>query len=152
MSLLSTWGDGNKIITQGRNVYYTEALIKGSWDYNYSHVQTIHYDYAHEYRRVCNMQYTYTGMDYDTAKACCSAQISAYTRQSKISEWNDNTGEFSELTSINIPMIQAVVQKHGNGKMYDVVCNVTEDDSRLRISAISPETLFTAENSRTYND
>ena len=152
MGLLSSYNNDNKIVTQGKTISYSQSYVRGDWSYYLTPSQMQHYDYAWCYTRNCQMSLKYVGMDYATAKQCAADMISTYTRQFKISDWDDATGTFSEVVGGNIPMAQcAVIQRAGD--MYDVVVNVSEQDSRLRISAVNdPASLFTDENNRTYND
>ena len=77
--------------------------------------------------------------------------ISKYTRSYKVSDWN-GSGEFQDIDGGSICMADVVIQKRA-GHMYDVVVSVREDDSRNRVASYSsPETLFTMENRRDYDE
>lgn len=156
--LLTSYSNDNKIITMGKTVWYSQAYVKGDWTYEYGVSQFNHYDYAWEYHRYCQLQFEYVGMTYSAAKSCATDMVTRYTREFKISEWNPPVGltpgteEFTDIVGGNLPMAQVAIIYEG-GSSYKVVVSVQEDDSRLRIHAANdPASLFTAENSRTYDD
>ena len=77
--------------------------------------------------------------------------IAKYTRSYEVSDWY-GASDFRDISGGSICMADIVIQKRA-GHMYDVVISVREDDSRNRVASYSsPETLFTMENRRDYDE
>lgn len=155
MALLNTWTDANKVIDQGLMITYSRTIVFGNWKQvaafdasEYTYVQ------AYELRRFAKGSFRYVGMDYTTATSCANAMIAQYTRTTKVSTWNPDgqalgQAEFVDVGGGTVPMAEVSIQ-HTDGHMYEVVVNVNEMDSRLRIAPLSPQTVFYVEDARTY--
>lgn len=154
MGLLTTYNKDNRVVTGGKTVSYSRAMIPGQWTYNTSISTQTTYWQAWEYHRYCYKTYMYVGMDQTTAEACAAAAITYYTRTTKTSFWNYNgptDGTFTQVTSGSIPMADVQVQQV-EGHMYNVVINVREEDCLLSISPDVPySTLFAYTDSRGYD-
>lgn len=150
MGLLNSYGTGNKVIINDKTVTYSMKRVTGNWEWLKSAFVTVTYDWMWEYHRYCQKTYMYVGMDLATANDCAAAMIQKYTRAFNVSAWNSNTGQFEVVPGGSMPMAEITVQQRA-GCMYDVMINVREDDVRLKKTAETPSTLFTAENQRDYD-
>lgn len=154
MGLLSTYTSANRVVTDDKIVTYSQNLIYGDWTYQSTVAELITLHSVYEYHRYCSKSYSYVGMDLSTARDCANAMITKYTRSYKISDWQSSgasAGEFVDVNGGSVVMADIAIQKR-EGQMYDVVINVREDDTRLRSYSTSPASLFTAENTRDYDE
>lgn len=157
MAILGHWGANNLVIDQGKTVNCTMTLQKGDIDGDG------HQDYYLEFHRYCQMSFRYVGMDYATALQCAGAVVERYTRKYMISEPSSSpqaTAGFEDIYAGSKLMAQVSVQ-HKDGCMYDVVVNVNEDDSKMRMAwtgTYDPAMMFIeidtygSEYYRTYDD
>lgn len=150
MGLLNIYGEDNKVVLNGKVVTYSRSRIYGQWNYTGMPGQITTYDWVWEYHRYCEKSYMYVGMDKATAEACARAMVTKFTRTFKVSDWDAATGSFQDNDGGQVCMAEVAVQQR-EGHMYDVLVYVREDDGRLRLNSVTPETLFTAENNRDYD-
>lgn len=153
MGLLSTYGANNRVITEGKTVSYNQEMIFQNFSYQATPTQVITYNQEYQIRRFCTKSYKYVGMDYNTALSCASDMITKYTRQVKSSLFNYNsTGDFVDVVTGNILMADIAVRQTV-ACMYEVDVYVREEDTRMRLNPVQdPSALFTAENSRDYDE
>ena len=68
-----------------------------------------------------------------------------------MSEWDEVLGDFYDVNGGTYLMCDIVATKRA-GDMYDVHVNFREDDSRMRKEDnLTPSSLFTTENARSYD-
>lgn len=151
MALLSNWSETNREISEGKVVTYSKARIYGQWSYTNVNVTTTLYR-AWEYHRYCQMSYAYVGLTYSAALACAKAVIANYTRATKTSEWSDSGSTQGTFVAIDggTQLMASVSVRLDGGDAYRVEVQVREDDSRLSTASVSPSSLFSTENNRTY--
>lgn len=154
MALLNSWSSANRVVLNDKVVTYSQQRIYGEWSYINGVSQIITLHSAWEYHRYCSKTYMYVGMDISTANLCAQAMITKYTRNYSVSQWNssgDYKGQFTDISGGTVCMADICVQQR-EGHMYDVIINVREDDSRQKTYSTSPQSLFTAENARDYDN
>lgn len=153
MALLSTYNSTNRVIDAGLSVVYSRRKIYGSWSYTQLSVTTTITE-AWEYIRRATKTYKYVGMTYEAAKACQAAMVAIYTRSTKTSEFQTSgaaIGTFVAENAGSVPMADVVVQLD-EGEAYSCVISVREEDARISISSNeSFDSLFSAEQSRSYD-
>lgn len=153
MGLLTTYGAGNRVIEQDLTVTYNKILTHQDYTYIYGVAQEITIHSEWEYHRYASKQYKYVGMTLAAAQTCAAAMITKYTRSTKYSEWNSTGEAAGTFTTANggDQLMAQISIVHGDGCMYSVQINVTEDDSRISTSNVTPSSLFSTENSRDYD-
>lgn len=150
MGLLNSYSSANRVVLNGKTVSYSKSRIYGQWSY-VSGVSVVTIYQAWEYHRYCQKTYQYVGMDYTTASKCAEEMIKKYTRSYDISEWNSNTGTFTDKTGSSMCMADVTIQKVA-GHLYNVIISVREDDAKIRTTSLTPSGLFVAENNRDYDE
>lgn len=153
MGLLTSWSSLNRVISQDKTVRYSRRKVYGEWSYLSAVSVITTLDHAYEYHRICTKQYRYVGMDRATAGACAAAMISKYTRSTKESQWNGSgvaAGTFTDESAGVIPMADVAII-HEEGCMYSVQVSVNEDDTKMRVGALTPSSLFADEDGRDYD-
>ena len=151
MSLLTTASASNRVVETTLDVSYSVRRITGAWTKVDLNVTTT-YTSAYEYMRTATKTYRYIGMTQEAAEAKAAALRTLYTRATKVSEWDSEDGDFDEKDGGLIKMADVSAQLT-DGDAYDVVVSVHEQDSRIRLSGLlTPSTLFTTENGRTYDE
>ena len=92
-------------------------------------------------------------MSLTAAQACAADMIQKFNRGIFVSEVVPPTPPaleiFQDVSGGNIEMASVTIQKR-EGHMYDVVVNVSEHDTKLRLYNVSAQALFTTENQRSY--
>lgn len=149
MSLLTKYGDMNKVTATGLCVRYSCAEDQG-W---------------YVFTRYASKAYAYVGMTYDCAKTCAAAKQAQYLRthnrvtinaQNVEGESADGTAAASIKIVADVPVIESlcsVTMVHGEGDSWDVEIQVNESEQRAAASAsTSPASLFSAENSWDYDE
>ncbi len=156
MALLTTATSNNRVVDTAFGVTYARRRIYGTWTKVVLNVTTT-YTSAWEYVRRAEKSYRYVGLDKATADTVAAALRSYYTRATKVSEFDTETGsqtygQFKHVSAGAVPMADVVAQ-HEDGAMWSVVVNVHEEDARTSLSALeSFASLFSAENQREYDD
>ena len=153
MALLTTYTEANRVINTALTVTYSKRKIYGSWSYTNLNMQTTIGE-AWEYSRHAVKSYTYVGMDYTTALACRSAMVALYARTTKVSEFSTSGATIGTFVTVDAgtQLMADIAVQHDDGGMYSVVVNVNEQDSRTSTSgSLSPASLFSTENVRTYD-
>lgn len=136
MSLKTVYNDTNKVVSQKLAIRYS---IDPSDDGAYYTVT-----------RLASMQYSFIGMDEDTATQCAMAKVAQYTR------------EYSKLRTVPGQAIPSVVKvrecktdiaaRHQAGSAWNVEISVSETDVKAVAEApLDPAALFAAENARNYD-
>lgn len=150
MGLLNQASAANRIIIEGRSVTYSKTKVQQTYSQTNLNVQTTYW-FAWEYRRFCTLQYKYVGMSYEAAVSKQNQLIGMYKRNFRISDWNPTEGTFQDIDGGSSMMGTQVQVVKDVGHMYEVHVSVSEEDSRMRKEGtLSPESLFGAENARTY--
>ena len=151
MALLNTYGSANRVVTEDKVVTYSINRIQGEWTHIISAVQQYIYYTVFEYHRYCTKTYSYVGMDLTTARDCAAAMVTKYTRNFENSDWDEDTGTFNDVYGGSMCMADIAIQQTA-GPMYSVVVSVREEDTKVRTTITSPASLFSAENSRDYDE
>lgn len=160
MSLFTSHSTANKVVDTKLNVVYSRSLVQGSWTgtTTVASGNTSTYSAMMEYHRRATMSFRYIAMTENAADTCASALKALFTRDTKFSQWNPiagtvgSLGDFDIVDSGKIPMADVAVQRNDDGS-WDVVCNVSEDDARMKKPGVntSYDTLFATENNRKYD-
>lgn len=151
MALLNTYSSANRVVTEDKVVTYSVSRIQGEWTHIISPLAWYTYYTVYEYHRYCTKTYSYVGMDIATARNCAAAMVTKYTRNFENSDWDADTGTFNDVYGGTVCMAEIAIQQTA-GHMYSVVVNVREDDTKVRTTIQTPDTLFAAENARDYDE
>lgn len=111
MALLKSWGDANKITDRALSVRYRVDVESVGENV-----------YAYRLTRYAAKNYSFVGMNLDTARRCRDAKIAQYTRE----VWS--AGDDPELRPIKAQASVAVMR---DGDMCGVAVAVNETDSVL---------------------
>lgn len=152
MALLTTWTAANRVITTEKVVTYSRSKIYGSWKWGDAIVYTL--NEAWEYHRFCSKTYSYVGLTKAAAVSCATAMVAYYTRATKVSYFSDSgntAGSFLVQDGGTVCMAD-VSPRMTAGGMWQVDISVREDDARIRRESVSPDSLFTTENAREYDE
>ena len=157
MALLNSYGSANRVVTNDKVVTYSMTKLEGNWTW-FDGVNTHSYYWMWEIHRYCTKQYKYVGMDLATAQACAAAKVTLFTRTFKASVYEApalGRGQCNDYDMGKRCMAEVSIHQT-QGHMYEVLINVTEDDSRMRTpdqttASVDPATFFTAENQRDYD-
>lgn len=152
MGLITSYSDANLVIEEGLTVTYSRMKIGGQWSWVSANLSGTYY-YANEYHRYATKSFRYVGMTYAAAKACRDAMIKYFTRTIKVDVWDDSVMGGQWVTKIlGTQLMAEITLTHDDACMYSVHVRVHEDDVRYAKEgdAVSPESMFIYEQSRTY--
>lgn len=151
MGLLDHYGDENKVITRAKAVTYSVQIEHGHWEHSEAPGAVTVYAHDFRYVRRCTYQYSYVGMDFATANECKEAFDEHFKRDTSVSEWDPDLGDFEEKDGGARQMAEVKVVCTG-GTMYACTIDVCEEDTKMRIEGDeSPAALFAEENRRQYD-
>ena len=157
MALRTTATATNCVVDQALSVTYAKMRIPGSWSYPGAPGSTITFDHAWEYTRRATLAKRFVGMTKAAAEAAAASFRNSYTRDVKVSVYDGETVDvtgtaerFSDENGGTILMTDIAVV-HDEGDAYTVVIQVSETDLKMRRKSHTASTLFTTENSRTYD-
>ena len=128
MGLLDTYTSANRVVDTALAVNYARRIVFGTWVYVSLNVTTT-YTQAWEYTRTATKTFRYVGMDKTTAESCAADLRALFTRSTKTTVWNGNTGAFDTGDAGDILMADIVCQ-HEAGGMWTVTVSVNEQDAR----------------------
>ena len=134
MGLLTTYDGMNINTTEGLAVRYSCAAQNSGAD-------------GYVFTRYATKNYSFVGMDHETAEACAQAKIAQYTRSHR----RVNTSTYEEYTIYEC--LCSIAVRHTSGKMWSVSIAVTETDEAYALdSTVDPASLFATENARDYDE
>lgn len=141
MALLDSYGDFNKVTRSGLNkVYAYEAkYIK---DFG---------GMAYRYTRRCTKDYSYVGMDYDTAQACKAVKMEQYKRTIRGWFWEpEQDPPFVPRNMVKYGAEVTVVNTSGD--MWECRIQVNENEDVWSTESVSDIASLFNETGRDYDE
>ena len=132
--LLNYFDERNKVILQGKSVWYQADYVLGSWTGTtvVASAASVTYGAMWRYSRFATKHYKYVGMDYATAQQCADAMVQKYTRSTRLYQWSPIAGEMGDWLNLDggqtLMAIVSIILV--DGKMYDVDIIVDEHDEK----------------------
>jgi hypothetical protein len=152
MGLITSYSDANLVLEEGLTVTYSRMKISGSWGWVSANLSGTYY-YANEYHRYATKAFRYVGMTYAAAKTCRDKMVDYFTRTVRTDVWDDSVTDGQWLVkTLGSQLMTEITLTHDDACMYSVHVRVHEDDVRYTKEgdAVSPESMFTSEQARTY--
>ena len=131
MSLLTTHGASNFVITSGWVQTYSIRYIQGQWNWAYLQTSGV-YTQMKEFHRYTKMGVKFVGMTYSAAVALKDELVSGeLNRTVRQWYWDDSVtnGDWKHQDGTAETADISVVPAGGNA--YDVVVNINDDDVRF---------------------
>lgn len=142
--------NSRKVIDQGNVVVYSRQRQRGTWVNVFGNITTT-FDRCWKYTRDCSCKIRYVGLTEAEAASYVSELQETFTRSQSLSVWDSNreAKEFFDQTVTGVLMAEISMQPTV-GDMWEVSISVREHDEKNRMAKVTPSSLFSTEDRRSY--
>ena len=137
-------GNSIKIVQEGLDVRYSKSLRYGYWQWTNGLNETFWRTSVWEYRRFATMRFKYIGLTESAATALKASLDTLFTRNITVSQWNESTGLFSDVSG-GADKMARVHTFQIEGDVWGVSVFVNETTTRMRTSSVDASSVFGAE-------